>query len=219
MTTDRSVVVFDLGGVLIDWNPRHLYRKLFQHEAEMEDFLANICTARWNLLQDAGRSFTEACAALKLQHPDRADMIDAWFERFDEMMAGPISGTVDILAELRQREVPIYALSNWSAETFPFAQRRFDFLQWFRAIFLSAKVRLVKPDPRIFKHFCETFALRPEQIVYIDDLQDNVEAARTIGMHAIRFGDPASLRQELVQLGLLRSRSRIEHVAAWVYRS
>ena len=216
MTTDRSVVVFDLGGVLIDWNPRHLYRKLFQHEAEMEDFLANICTAQWNLLQDAGRGFTEACAALKLQHPDRADMIDAWFERFDEMMAGPISGTVDILAELRQREVPIYALSNWSAETFPFAQRRFDFLQWFRAIFLSAKVRLVKPDPQIFKHFCETFALRPEQIVYIDDLQDNVEAARTIGMHAIRFGDPASLRQELVQLGLLRSRSRIEHVAAWV---
>ena len=82
MTADRSVVVFDLGGVLIDWNPRHLYRKLFQHEAEMEDFLANVCTPQWNLQQDAGRSFTEACAALKLEHPDKADMIDAWFERF-----------------------------------------------------------------------------------------------------------------------------------------
>ena len=152
MTPNRSVVVFDLGGVLIDWNPRHLYRKLFQHEAEMEDFLANVCTAQWNLQQDAGRSFTEACAALKLEHPDKSDMIDAWFERFDEMMSGPISGTVDILAELRQREVPIYALSNWSAETFPFAQRRFAFLRWFRAIFLSAEVRLVKPDPRIFTH-------------------------------------------------------------------
>jgi len=112
--------------------------------------------------------------------------------------------------------VPIYALSNWSAETFPFAQRRFEFLQWFRAIFLSAQVRLVKPDPRIFKHFCETFALRPEQIVYIDDLQHNVEAARAIGMHAIRFSDPASLRQELVQLSLLPSGAHIEHVAAWV---
>ncbi len=114
MTAHRAVVVFDLGGVLIDWNPRHLYCKLFQHKAEMEDFLANICTEQWNLQQDAGRSFTEAGAALKLEHPDKADMIDAWFERFDEMMAGPISGTVDILAELREREVPVYALTNWS---------------------------------------------------------------------------------------------------------
>jgi 2-haloacid dehalogenase len=169
------------------------------------------------LQQDAGRSFTEACAALKLEHPDKADMIDAWFERFDEMMAGPISGTVDILAELREKEAPVYALSNWSAETFPFAQRRFEFLQWFRAIFLSAEVRLVKPDPRIFKSFCEKFDLRPEQIIYIDDLQHNVEAARTIGMHAIRFRDPASLRQELVQLRLLAARAHIEHVAAWVH--
>ena len=216
MTAHRSVVVFDLGGVLIDWSPRYLYRKLFQHEADMEYFLANICTAQWNLQQDAGRSFAEACGALKLEHPDKADMIDAWFERFDEMMAGPITGTVDILAELRQREVPVYALSNWSAETFPVAQRRFEFLQWFRAIFLSAEVRLVKPDPRIFKYFCESLALRPEQVIYIDDLQHNVEAARTIGMHAIRFSDSASLRQELVQLRLLPSKTRIEHVAeAW----
>ena len=219
MTAHGSVVVFDLGGVLIEWNPRHLYRKLFQDEAEMEDFLANICTTQWNLQQDGGRSFAEACAALKLEHPDRADMIDAWFERFDEMMAGPIAGTVDILAELQEREVPVYALSNWSAETFPFAQRRFEFLQWFRAIFLSAEVRLVKPDPRIFNCFCEKFDLRPEQIIYIDDLPHNVEAARTIGMHAIRFSDPASLRQELVELKLLGSRAHTEHVAAWGSRS
>ena len=212
MAAQRSVVVFDLGGVLIDWNPRHLYRKLFQHEPEMEDFLANICTTQWNLQQDAGRSFREACTALKLEHPDQADMIDAWFGRFDEMMAGPIAGSVDILAELREREVPIYALSNWSAETFPFAQRRFEFLQWFRAILLSAEVRLLKPDPRIFQYFCENFALKPEQIIYIDDLEHNVEAARTIGMHAIRFSDPVSLRQELVQLGFLAQGARIEPV-------
>jgi len=179
----------------------------------MEDFLANICTAQWNLQQDAGRSFAEACGALKLEHPDRADMIDAWFERFDEMMAGPISGTVDILAELRERDVPIYALSNWSAETFPFAQRRFEFLQWFRAIFLSAEVQLVKPDPRIFKCFCEKFALSPEQIIFIDDLQHNVEAAHMVGMHAIQFTDPALLRQELVRLGVFGSRARIEQPA------
>jgi 2-haloacid dehalogenase len=169
----------------------------------MEHFLANICTTEWNLQQDAGRTFAKGCAALKLKHPSNAEMIDAWFERFDEMMAAPIAGTVDILAELREREVPIYALSNWSAETFPFAQKRFKFLQWFRAIFLSAEVHLVKPDPRIFQCFCERFALTPEQIVYIDDLQHNVQAASRIGMHAIGFSDPASLRDELVQLGLL----------------
>jgi 2-haloacid dehalogenase len=141
-------------------------------------------------------------------------MIDAWFERFDEMMAGPIAGTVDILDELRERNVPIYALSNWSAETFIFAEKRFDFLQWFRAIFLSAEVRLVKPDPRIFECFCKRFALIPEQIIYIDDLLHNVEAARKIGMHAIRFTDPASLRDELVQLGLLRSRASVQPVVS-----
>lgn len=210
----RSVVVFDLGGVLIDWNPRHLYRKLFEDEAEMEDFLTNVCTTGWNLQQDAGRSFAEACAALKLEYPSNSEMIDAWLNRFDEMMAGPIAGTVDILAELRRQRVPVYALSNWSAETFPLARKRFEFLQWFQAIFLSAEVRLVKPDPRIFQRFCETFTLSPEQIIYIDDLQHNVEAAGEIGMHAIRFRDAASLRDQLVQLGLLRSRARIEQLAA-----
>jgi 2-haloacid dehalogenase len=203
MPAPRFVVVFDLGGVLIDWNPRHLYRKLFRQEAEMEHFLANVCTTKWNLQQDAGRTFSEACAGLKLEHPRDTEMIDAWFERFDEMMAGPIAGTVDILAELRQRQIPIYALSNWSAETFPFAKKRFEFLQWFHTIFLSAEVCLVKPDPRIFQSFCEKVALTPEQIIFIDDLQHNVEAANRIGMHAIRFRDPASLREELVQLGLL----------------
>jgi 2-haloacid dehalogenase len=219
MLASRSVAVFDLGGVLIDWNPRYLYRKLFQREADMEYFLASICTSEWNLQQDAGRTFAEACAALKLEHPSNSEMIDAWFERFDEMMAGPISGAVDILAELRQREVPVYALSNWSAETFPFAQRRFEFLQWFRGIFLSAEVQLVKPDPRIFQRFCERFDLGPEQIIYIDDLQHNVEAAGRIGMHAIRFSDPTSLREELVQLGLLQSRARLEHVGGLGFRS
>ena len=204
MTVPRSVAVFDLGGVLVDWNPRYLYRKLFQREAEMEHFLANICTTEWNLQQDAGRTFAEACAQLKLEHPGYARMIDAWFERFDEMMAGPIAGSVELLGELRDRDVPIYALSNWSAETFPFARKRFEFLRWFRAIFLSGDVRLVKPDPRIFQRFCESVALAPEQIIYIDDLQHNVEAAGRMGMHAIRFRDPAALREELVQLGLLR---------------
>ena len=213
----RSIAVFDLGGVLIDWNPRHLYRKLFNgDDAAMEHFLANVCTTAWNSQQDAGRTFAEACASLKLDHANHAELIDAWFERQDEMLAGPISGTVEILAELRARGVPLYALSNWSAETFPIAQKRFDFLQWFDGIFLSAQARTIKPNPRIYQHFFEAFAIAPAQTVFIDDLPRNVEAAAALGMHAIQFTDPASLRNELVKIGLLSPAARVDHVAAWV---
>jgi 2-haloacid dehalogenase len=201
---NRSIAVFDLGGVLIDWNPRYLYRKLFDGDDEaMEHFLANICTSNWNAQQDAGRTLAEACALLKRDHPAHAKFIDAWMERYDEMLAGPIHGTVDVLAELRRRGVPIYALSNWSAETFPAALKRFDFLRWFRGTLLSGDVRLLKPDPRIFNVFFETHGVDPAQAVYIDDLPANVDAARALGMHGIRFTDPAALRGELVQVGLI----------------
>jgi 2-haloacid dehalogenase len=130
MMTKRSVAVFDLGGVLIDWNPRYLYRKLFDGDDHaMEHFLATVCTSNWNTEQDAGRSLAEACALLKSRFPDHSRMIDAWMERYDEMLGGPIQGTVELLAELRSRSVPIYALSNWSTETFPAALKRFDFLR------------------------------------------------------------------------------------------
>jgi 2-haloacid dehalogenase len=202
--TNRSVAVFDLGGVLIDWNPRYLYRKLFNGDDDaMEHFLATVCTSHWNLQQDAGRSLAEACALLRSRFPAHAKMIDAWMERYDEMLAGPIHGTVDLLAELRSRNVPLYALSNWSTETFPAAQKRFDFLRWFRGMLLSGNVRLVKPDPRIFHLFCETHNVDPAQAVYIDDLQANVDAAAALGMHGIRFIDPPALRSELVNVGLI----------------
>ncbi len=217
MMSKRSVAVFDLGGVLIDWNPRYLYRKLFHgDDAAMEHFLATVCTPSWNAQQDAGRPFAEACAYLKLEHPAHAHLIDAWIQRQQEMVAGPILGTVDILAELRAREVPLYALSNWSAETFPISLKRFDFLHWFQGIVLSGEVRLIKPDPRIFEVFLETQAIDPTRVVYIDDLERNVEAASALGMHGIVFTDPPALRNELVKLGLLDPVVRIDHVAAWV---
>jgi len=201
---NRSVAVFDLGGVLIDWNPRYLYRKLFgADEAAMEHFLANVCTSDWNVQQDAGRTLVEGCELLKKKHPEHAENIDAWLHRYDEMLGGAIQGTVDILSELRARGVPVYALSNWSSETFPAAQRRFDFLNWFDGMVLSGKVRLIKPDPRIFHVLFETHSVRPAESVYIDDLPHNVEAASALGMHAIRFTDPAALRKELVSVGLL----------------
>ncbi len=218
---NRSVVVFDLGGVLIDWNPRHLYRKLFAgDEAAMEHFLANVCTASWNSQQDAGRTFAEACALLKSEYPSHAELIDAWIERQPEMVAGAIGGTVEILAELRANKVALYALSNWSAETFPISFKRFEFLHWFQGIVLSGEVRLLKPDPRIFHLFFKTHGIDPGEAVYIDDLEKNVETAIALGMHGVLFTDPLSLRRELVKLGLLDaardSSARIEHVAAWV---
>lgn len=214
---NRSIAVFDLGGVLIDWNPRYLYRKIFaDDEAAMEHFLTNICTTSWNSQQDAGRTFAEACSLLKQKHPEQAEYIDAWFARHEEMLGGAIEGTVKILEELRTRGVPIYALSNWSAETFPTAQRKFEFLQWFEGTLLSGKVGLIKPDPRIFQLFCQTFGVDPAHVIYIDDLPHNVAAARAHGMHAILFTDPAALRSELEKHGLLEAKARIEHTATWV---
>lgn len=201
MTAQTFVAVFDLGGVLIDWNPRHLYRKLFDgDEHAMEQFLTTICTPSWNQQQDAGRSFAEGCALLKAVHPAAAHRIDAWFERYDEMLAGPIQGTVDILAELRAQGVPLYALSNWSVETFPFALKRFAFLKWFQGIMLSGEVGLVKPDTKIYELFLKTFAMDPATTVFVDDLQPNVEAAAALGMQAIWFTNPVALRAELRNL-------------------
>ena len=200
----RSTVVFDLGGVLIDWNPRHLYRRLFAgDEAAMEHFLATVCTTAWNERQDAGRSFAEAASLLKADHPDKADLIDAYYAGFDEMMAGPIAGTVEILAELRDRGVALYGLTNFSAETYPLALGRFEFLAWFRGVLVSGEVGLIKPDPRIYRLLLERFAIPPREAVYIDDVERNVAAARGHGLHAVRFTDPAALRRELAALGLL----------------
>jgi catechol 2,3-dioxygenase-like lactoylglutathione lyase family enzyme len=138
------------------------------------------------------------------------------------MLAGPISGTVEILAELRKRRVPLYALSNWSAETFPTTRKRFEFLQWFQGILLSGTVGLIKPDPQIFKLFLETFSVNPAHAVYIDDARQNVEVATTLGMHGIVFSDPTALRTELVKVGLLDPVGndpvgKIDHAAAWVF--
>ncbi len=203
MTTPRSIVVFDLGGVLIDWNPRHLYRKLFADEAAMEHFLATVCTAEWNVRQDAGRRFAEAAALLKSDHPEKADLIDAYFARFDEMMSGAIAGTVEILAELHGRGVALYGLTNFSAETYPLALRRFDFLAWFRGVLVSGEVGLVKPDPRIYRLLCERFDIAPATVIYIDDVARNAAAATALGMHGIHFTAPVGLRRELVELGVL----------------
>jgi len=192
---------------LIDWNPPHLYRKLFAgDEAAMEGFLSTVCTHEWNRCQDAGRSFGEGARLLKAKHPEKAELIDAYDTRFDEMMAGPIAGSVEILAELKDRGTPLYGLTNWSTETYAPALERFAFLHWFRGILVSGEVKVIKPDRRIFELLIERFGMDPHRAVYIDDVEANVAAARPFGIHAIHFKTPAALREELVELGLLATR-------------
>jgi 2-haloacid dehalogenase len=198
-----SVVVFDLGGVLVDWNPRYLYRKIFEDAAVMERFLGEICTPEWNDEQDAGRPFAEAVAMLQARHPEEAERIAAYDLRWDEMIRGPIEETVELLEELHRRDTPLYALSNWSAEKFPVARRRFAFLDRFRDIVVSGEVGLKKPDPRIFLLAAERFAVAPHDAVFIDDSPANVAAAASLGFRAIRFTGAAPLRDELRRLRLL----------------
>lgn len=200
----RSVVVFDLGGVLIDWNPRYLYRKLFNGDvAAMEMFLTEICSPDWNERQDAGRSFAEAEDELVRLHPGKERLIRAWHARFDEMIAGPHAETAAVLEELKDRGTPLYALTNWSAETFAPQLGRFPFLGHFRGILVSGEEGVVKPDPRIFRLLLERFGFRAEDAVFIDDNPANARAAADLGIHGIHFRSASELRRELGALGLL----------------
>lgn len=197
-------VVFDLGGVLIDWNPRHLYRKLIQDENEMEHFLTHVCHSAWNECQDAGRTFAEGIAELVAKHPEREDLIRAYFDRWPEMIAGAIEGTVEILKTLHERKTHrLFALSNWSSETFPHARSRFEFFECFEEILLSGNEKLIKPDPRFFRLLSERHGVDPRKSIFIDDVDKNVNAAKDLGFEAIRFTDPNSLLARLRELSVL----------------
>jgi len=198
-----KAVVFDLGGVLIDWDPRYLYRKLLDDEATVEEFLATVCTPEWNAEQDRGRPFAEGVAELVERHPVHAAAITAYHERWPEMLGGAVGGTVEVLAELRAAGVPVYALTNWSAETFGIARERFEFLEWFDGVLVSGEERMIKPDPAIFRLLLDRFGLDPGATFYIDDSPANVAAADRLGFDALRFTSPAQLRRDLEARGLL----------------
>ena len=198
-------VVFDLGGVLIDWNPRRLYRKLLPDAASVEAFLAEVCTHDWNHQQDAGRTVAEAVAELSARHPDRAELIAAYYQRWEEMLGGALDEAVAVLEELDAAGVPLYALSNWSRETFPIARRRFRFLERFRGIVVSGEERMAKPDPRIYRLLLDRYHLDAGRCLFIDDVARNVEAARAAGMDAIEYVSAAELRRELAARSILRA--------------
>ena len=203
-TTDQRVIIFDFGGVLVDWNPRYLYRKLFGDDtAGMERFLTEVCTLEWNGHQDAGRPLSEATAELLARHPEHADLINAYYERWPEAVSGPIEGTVSILRELKDSGRRLYGLTNWSHETFPRARTLFHFFSWFDGIVVSGEERVVKPHPEIYRRLLSRYAIDPAAAVFIDDNRGNVDAAAALGIHAIHFQSPDQLRAELTSAGLL----------------
>lgn len=202
-----ETVVFDLGGVLVDWDPRYLYRKIFATEEEVEDFLMTVATFEWHAEQDRGRTTEEATTLLISQHPRYEREIRAYYGRWDETFGGPIPGAVEVLREVRDTGLPLYALTNWSAETFPPARRQYDFLGWFDEIIVSGEERVSKPDREIYDVLIERTSLDPTTTVFIDDSLPNALAAEELGFTAIAFQDSAKLRKELLQLEVLSATS------------
>ena len=196
-------IVFDLGKVLIDWDPRHLYRKLLPNENEMEWFLENVCNDEWNIKHDKGQSFDKGISELSKLYPQYTDLIKNWFDRWEEMLGGPIEDTVELLAELKKLDFPLYILSNWSAETYPKAEKIYAFLKWFDGKIISGEVGKVKPDPEIYHILTKKYNLEPKNSVFIDDKLINIEAANLIGFHGIHFKNAVSLRNDLKKLKLI----------------
>lgn len=201
-TSAIDAVVFDIGGVLIDYDPRYLYSRLIDDRDEMEHFLAEVCTAEWNHQQDLGRSFADGIAERIALFPDKADLIRAWDSRWQEMVPGPIEGTVAILEALKASGMPIFAITNFSREKFAEAQERFAFLTHFRDVVVSAHEHLAKPDPAIYHVALERFGIDPARAVFIDDMPANVETAKTLGFNALRFTGPQAFRNDLAALGV-----------------
>jgi 2-haloacid dehalogenase len=198
-----DTVVFDLGNVLIQWDPRHLYRKIFgADEAAMEYFLSEVCTMAWNEQQDRGRPWAEGIAEAIARHPAYAPQIRAFYERWEEMIPGALEDTVELLQQLRALNVRLLALTNWSAQTYHFAEARFPFLSWFEGIVVSGRERLVKPEPAIYQLLIQRYQLRPETTAFIDDSLRNVAAAQSEGLQAIHFHGAGALRLQLQALGI-----------------
>lgn len=198
-----TTIIFDLGGVLIDWNPKYLYKKIFNNEAEMEDFLQKICTSDWNEEQDGGRSLHEATEALVKEYSKHEDNIRAYYGRWIEMLNGPIEGTVEIFRKLKEsNRFKLYALTNWSAETFPIAQKHYDFLNWFDGVVVSGTEKMRKPVPDFYQLLLKRYNVKAAEALFIDDNKRNTDAAKNAGIEAIVFTTPEKLIEDLQLKGI-----------------
>ena len=198
-----EAVLFDLGNVLLDWNPRYYYGQFFANEHALARFLAEVVSPEWILEMDRGTPMDRAIAERQRQFPEHAELIARWKEGWPEMLRGEIAGTVAIVEELRSHGRRLYALTNFSAETFPIARGRFPSLRLFADAVVSGEIGLVKPDPRIFALAIERCQVSPARTVYVDDLPANVSAGRAAGLHALHFTTPERLRADLRALGAL----------------
>lgn len=205
MTRSRTAIdtiLFDLGNVLIYWDPRHVYDQLIPNEAERERFLTEVCNHDWNIQMDAGRPWADGIAELVERHPEQAHLIRAYRERWEEMLGGPNPGTVDILWKLRGK-YRLFAITNWSADTFAIARPQFDFLKWFADIVVSGEIGLIKPDPAIFRHATQRWGLDPARSLFIDDALANVKGAARLGFATHHFRNHVMLQDQLEDWGLL----------------
>lgn len=199
-----NTIIFDLGAVLVDWNPHYLYRNLFADEQEMKCFLANITTPDWNEEQDAGRSLQEATDLLVQQHPHHEANIRAFYGRWEEMLGDAIEGTVELFKQLKESgRYKIYALTNWSAETFPVALQRYDFLNWFDGIVVSGTEKMRKPNPAFYQLLLDRYHAKAEEALFIDDNLRNVLAAQKLGIKSIHFSSAEQLNVELEKLKII----------------
>jgi len=196
-------IVFDLGGVLIGWDPKEVFRTIFKTEEEVDWFLENICTMDWNEQQDAGRPIASANKFLISKFPDHKENILAYYARWEEMLTGAIEGTVSILEKLiKDKNYKVVALTNWSAETFPIALERYEFLHWFEGIVVSGTEKCKKPENKIYNILLERYNLIPEESVFIDDNKRNILAAEKLGINGIHFESPEQLSEALASLGI-----------------
>jgi len=198
-----NTIIFDLGGVLIDWNPEYVFREVIPDEEKRRFFFENICTHDWNVEQDAGRPLAEATELLVNEYPEWESEIRAYYDRWEEMLGGPIHETVDLLRELRERsEHRLLALTNWSGETFPVALSKYDFLHWFEGIVVSGDEKTRKPFADIYEILLDRYEVAPEEAVFIDDSLKNVEGAEAVGINGIHFQGVAQLRETLQEWGV-----------------
>ena len=198
-----TTIIFDLGGVLIDWNPSYVFDAMFDSEEEKKHFFENICTPDWNEMQDAGRPLQEATDLLVHEHPGWEKYIRAYYGRWEEMLGGPLQETVEIFRSLKEKnQFRFYALTNWSAELFPIALERYDFLSWFDGRLVSGEEKMRKPSPEFYNLLLERFNIKAEEAVFIDDNARNIYAAQAVGLKSIKFEDATQLKEELVAIGV-----------------
>lgn len=195
-------IIFDLGGVLIDWDPRYMYRKHFTSEAQMEWFLENICTPEWNVQQDAGRTLAEGTDILINLFPDQEKMIRKYYGKWEEMLNGEIIENVRLLDPLKEK-YRLFGLTNWSAETFTVAQDRFDFLNLFEGIVVSGIEKMIKPNPSIYDLLLARYDLKADESLFIDDNALNIHVARARGIKSIYFDGTVSLVSTFEKMGIL----------------